>query len=381
MPIPTRLHKWAKDLAPPGSGQRRAMEIGIGTTLNLYDYASHTRRARRANSLSVFIAPGGHHVSGGFISIQNLASVSLEVGRAIGIDVEMAWVEGCGRPMRRHPRYRTSWRLRPFHHIVKEFEQFERIWIHVPEFFAAGFAPALAAISPSTLGRVTLNIMNQNIDLMAKPEQLAPLRSLVGNRLTVTTAHKRYATADEGLRLGVSLHHFSTAGDMRRYAFARDLPKRHRMLLSPDDPALNARLSRSLEARVPSLETEVISGVPYDDYLKLALTSQWATTFGEGMDGYFFESAASGGIPFAVYNDRFFLPEFRQLPNVFDSAEELIEAVPSLVTEWGADQATVTEIGEATRRLIGLEVNLESHYRAVLRYYLDELDFPMFDQA
>jgi hypothetical protein len=44
-------------------------------------------------------------------------------------------------------------------------------------------------------------------------------------------------------------------------------------------------------------------------------------TFGEGLDGYFVESIFSGAVAMAIFDDRYFTPEYRELEGVFKDSK------------------------------------------------------------
>ena len=52
---------------------------------------------------------------------------------------------------------------------------------------------------------------------------------------------------------------------------------------------------------------------------------KWSLTFGEGLDGYFVDPIFSGGVSFAVFNERFFTPAFAKLETVYSSWEVLMD--------------------------------------------------------
>src|ERR1019366_9350022 len=62
----------------------------------------------------------------------------------------------------------------------------------------------------------------------------------------------------------------------------------------------------------------------FQDYLVLEKEAKWALTFGEGLDGYFGGVFIRGGIGFAVYNEDFFTPDYKELRTVYPSYEVMI---------------------------------------------------------
>lgn len=71
----------------------------------------------------------------------------------------------------------------------------------------------------------------------------------------------------------------------------------------------------------------MIQGLSYEEFKRLVARAKWSLTFGEGLDGYFAEPVFSGSVSFAVFNDRFFTPEFATLPTVYSSWNELEQRV------------------------------------------------------
>jgi hypothetical protein len=164
--------------------------------------------------------------------------------------------------------------------------------------------------------------MNQNVDLLPPPEALDDLRS-VSSHVTMTTAHQQYCTEELGRRYRVSLHHLAVPIDPDEYRSPSLAQKERLVLFSPDDRDRNREVIRVLEDSATRLETVEIRGLPYADYRRLLERAQWMFTFGEGLDYYFVEAVFSGGIAFAVFNDRFFTPEFASLDTVYPSFDDL----------------------------------------------------------
>ena len=59
----------------------------------------------------------------------------------------------------------------------------------------------------------------------------------------------------------------------------------------------------------------------------MARRAKWSLTFGEGLDSYFSDPVFSGGVSFAVFNERFFTPEFANLQTVYPSWDVLMEKI------------------------------------------------------
>ena len=101
------------------------------------------------------------------------------------------------------------------------------------------------------------------------------------------------------------------------------------LIVSPDQHPLRETVLRKISEALPELTITIIQNLPYRKYRELVQRAKWSLTFGEGLDGYFAEQVFSGGIGFAVFNPRFFTPEFSTLENVYPSWEALIQQIVS----------------------------------------------------
>ena len=82
-----------------------------------------------------------------------------------------------------------------------------------------------------------------------------------------------------------------------------------------------------IATKFPQLQLQVIRNLSYEDYRRVISKAKWAITFGEGLDFYFIESIFSGGISFAVYNEKFFTKDFNNLQTVYPDYETLIQNI------------------------------------------------------
>jgi hypothetical protein len=141
----------------------------------------------------------------------------------------------------------------------------------------------------------------------------------------MTTAHRMYCTEELSNRYRMPVHHLAVPIGADQYRQRSLAEKEPLVLFSPDDRAKNGEVARLLADHVSGLEMVEIRGMPYREYRSLLERARWLFTFGEGLDYYFVESVFSGGISFAVFNDRFFTPEFGRLDTVYASFEDLCD--------------------------------------------------------
>jgi len=289
-----------------------------------------------AKHLIIFFVPGADlftgkdNISGGVLSIASLYNESKKLEQ-----VHAAQVIMCTFPeqplLLKHLNfqnditvYRTSLALNYFHNL-------EKVIMHVPEMFVEHMFDTFSKGEKQALKKIPhvhLNILNQNVRLMPKPETIQELKEFAQN-ITITTAHNKYCTPDLRSYYGVPLHHYSTFASPERYKLTPYHQKANLLLLSPDDPVKNQEVQDLMKKEMPELEVKVIKNLKYEDYKKLISEARWSITFGEGLDFYFIEPVFSGAISFAIYNELFFTQPFRNLRTVYSNYSDLIKDLPN----------------------------------------------------
>ncbi|HEX3229303.1 MAG TPA: hypothetical protein VHQ95_10080, partial [Pyrinomonadaceae bacterium] len=111
------------------------------------------------------------------------------------------------------------------------------------------------------------------------------------------------------------------------YNFKPYQHKQPLLVVSPDPHPLREQVLAELVRANPSLKIQVVEDLSYADYKALISDAKWSLTFGEGLDGYFVEPIFSGAVSFAVYNERFFTPAFKELETVYCSWDALRESI------------------------------------------------------
>src|SRR5712671_377882 len=125
--------------------------------------------------------------------------------------------------------------------------------------------------------------------------------------------------------MGVPLHWLSVCVGPEYYPLSGYRDKEPLLIVSPDPQPLKEKVLHRIAQACPDLTIRIIENLSYGDYRKLARRAKWSLTFGEGLDGYFLEPVFSGGVSFAVFNDRFFTPPFSHLETLYQSWEALME--------------------------------------------------------
>jgi hypothetical protein len=276
--------------------------------------------------------------------------------------------------LKKYTAFPNSMDIFSFSEIVTYFKSIEHAILHIPEYFCKDFPNQLSPTERlflDTIPRLQVNIMLQNFD-QCKPDDIQPLRTLT-DEITCTTAHDRYSTQEQSTRFNIPLHKLSVFVD--RYEQRRWTEKQDIMVLSPDQHPLRDRVIETIKKGLPNLELITIGGMSYDIYRSLIAKAKWSLTFGEGLDGYFAEMAWTGGIPFAVYNDRFFMPQFRELPTVYDTWDELQTWIVGDILKLDHEEV-YDAAGEPIRQVLNELYSCEKYRENIRLFYNEQYSFP-----
>ena len=287
--------------------------------------------AKDTEKLIVFLVPGAEwttgkdRISGGVLSIASLYKETKEIEAVHGSALIM-----CTFPLEhlliRHTNFESNIDIFRFDQLTRHFENLQELILHIPEYLVEHFDSCVSKSNRQFLSKIPklqINILNQNIRLMPAGDIIASLKDAFTNNITITTAHVKYCTRALREVYGVPLHFFSTFASPEGYIFKPYPAKENLLLLSPDDPVKNQIVIDLLKREFPDLQVRVINGLTYDAYKELIGKAKWSITFGEGLDFYFIEPVFSGSISFAIYNEDFFTPDFKEIPTVYPSFEDL----------------------------------------------------------
>ena len=125
----------------------------------------------------------------------------------------------------------------------------------------------------------------------------------------------------------------------------------------------------------PQKVEEISSRINATDYRSLIAKAKWSLTFGEGLDGFFVEMAWTGGIPFVVYNDRFFMPQFRELPTVYDTWDELQTWIVGDILKLDHEEV-YDAAGEQIRKVLNELYSCEKYRENIRLFYNEQYSFP-----
>lgn len=209
--------------------------------------------------------------------------------------------------------------------VLTSCGRLDYLLIHMPAYTVDLVLDWLTSASPALLSNIReihLNILLMNIDNI-QGKNVSGLKRF--GKVTCTTAHEAYSNFATRQFMGVPLHRLSACNGPECYSPSRYQEKTPLLIVSPDPHPLRNQVLQQIAQACPDLTIKVIENLSYEDYLKLVRRAKWSLTFGEGMDGYFVEQVFSGGVAFAVFNDRFFTPPFANLETVYPSWDILMD--------------------------------------------------------
>ena len=307
-------------------------EFAIRKQQNIYLNKNYQKDT---SHLIIFFVPGSDWatgkdvISGGTMSIVSICQETValkEVHQAATIMCTM----NEDHLLLKHEKFENSTMVFRFSQLKKYFTHLSSILIHIPEFMASRFQENLSTgdlIWLQKIPLIHLNVMNQNIKLMPEPVILNSVKKIT-SRITITTAHTQYCTPHYRQYYGVPLHKLSVWISPEQYRYTLWNDKESLLVVSPDPHSMKEEVLKMFAA-IPGLTVQIIQNLTYQEYKKLISRAKWALTFGEGLDGYFIEPVFSGAIAFAVYNEDFFTPDFKELYTVYESIEVLKKEIQS----------------------------------------------------
>lgn len=213
--------------------------------------------------------------------------------------------------------------------VLKRCKHLEYLQLHIPDYAVNRVLEWLTFASPTlmrNIREVHFNVLLLNIDLV-EGQNVTDLKRF--GKVTCTTAHEAYSNSATREALGVPLHRLTVCQGPEFFSRSGYKDKEPLLIVSNDEHPLKEQVLRQIAQVFPKLKIQIIENLSYEDYKKLIRRAKWSLTFGEGLDGYFAEPIFSGGVSFAVFNDRFFMPAFANLETVYPTWEVLADRMPA----------------------------------------------------
>lgn len=302
---------------------------------DLLEYKEMVKPSR----LIIFFVPPEKIVNGGILSIFSICKVSREFADIHGAEVMLCTYPGT-RSYGKNDLFANDEIIYSFDDIVaRGTPQF--LQLHVPEYASYDTCMKLKDYSKylQSVNELRVNIMNQNILLMQPPQEVANWFALTPH-VTQTTAHNKYSSQQIADDYDLPTLHLSTFVDQSQYKWVPYEQKKNIIALSPDKASAKDRIVAAIKRDLPDYEIVTIQNLRYEDYKELVANTKYVITFGEGFDGYYVEAFFSGGITFAVYNEKFFpSAEFAGFGNTFSSYQDMLGNITASIKKLDSDAA------------------------------------------
>lgn len=281
----------------------------------------------------IVLVPFSNVINGGHLSIDNIYKTIKKHHNIHKSNVLLSYVFLTNHPNHtRFSMFRSSSFIQDWRTILSHFTSFDRLQIHIPESYIRFFVKEFHHQWPKEFKEkllnakhLSFNILNQNDEYM-NIEDIDNLREICPN-ITMTLAHQKYTSQEKRNEYKVPLHHLSAWLNDGNYSKVKFQNKENIILYSPDEvkntPEIKQEIISLLKQELPNFSIIEIKDISYEKYKNLISKAKYTITFGEGLDGYFIETALSGGISFAVYNEVFFTPNYKNLPTLYPSYDAL----------------------------------------------------------
>ena len=318
------------------------------------------------DSLIIFFVPGFDMISGGIMSIISLAGETrkLFAGSRTGVFV-------CAipyhPPLSRFTKFENSQTIVDYFDLLSRCRNVKKVLVHIPEIYTHYIVKKYQKLIGRFNFNFNFNILLQNIDVAPSPDLVDRLKS--HGVVTITTAHKAYSGKDTERRYGCPIHHFSVWISPEKYMYKKFEEKRELIVVSPDEHELRVNVLNEIQAQLPIFKYSVIKNMSYKEYLETISEAKFSLTFGEGLDGYFAELVFSGGIGIAVYNDRYFDEEYKNLPFIYDSWENLIKNFSTDVLRVNMNSDEYRFAHQLQFAVLSKNYSYEEYKRNIFSYY------------
>lgn len=336
-----------------------------------------SNQLHKSKNLIVFLLPPEVYISGGILSIFNIAKTSRLFKKDHNSEVILATF-----PFRttylKIDLFKNAETIYNFDQVANIAPQLDNLIIHIPEYLSKSFYRKLSKSAFKKLKmakNLQINILNQNIEEMPDKEQFANLFKITNN-ITQTTAHHRYSTQDFFERYQIPLHLIPACVDISAYGATSYAEKENLIAYSCDNNQDKDRVLEMLKEKLPDYQTVEIKNMTFDQYMDTITKAKYTITFGEGFDAYLGQPQFVGSVGVAVYNETFFPSrEILSLSNVFNSYNDLIEQFPNFVRK---HEQNIQEYNMTIDKFLeysNILYNEEDYQTRIKNFYLGKYDF------
>lgn len=263
-------------------------------------------------------------ISGGMLSINRFVENSKKIANEKGFDLVLSNIP-LNNACITNPYYEHSIEPIDFKYIAKYCKP-EKLLLNIPEAYVPHFILEITKEEYLWLWSIKelhINILNQNIDYMPPQYFIEELRTICNNNLTITAAHEKYATKTNEYLYKCPVYLLTPF--LPEFYYKDISMKKKQIVLSPDIIEERSNIIKLLQKYLPEYKLITVKKMKLEDYKDLISSSKYAITFGEGYDGYFIEPYLSGSVAFSVLNTRFFPKNFKEMPTIYSSWNEMEE--------------------------------------------------------
>lgn len=331
---------------------------------------------KSAKKMILFLTPSQMKISGGVMSIYSLCEVSRELNP--DFCCILSTYPNDKYTYASNDYFYNNEKIYRFSQIVDNCKNLESLMIHIPDYYAKYFYGDLKNKEKRFLSSVKnlhINILNQNIDLMAEPQDLESLFKLTTN-VTQTTAHDRYATQEVCNKWQIPTHLFLAMWDMSKYKKRFFEEKEKIIVLSPDENENKEAIVSNLKEKLADWQFVTVENMTFAEYMDLISKAFFTVTFGEGFDGYFTQPLYVGSIGISVYNDKFFPDKnWAKLDNVFSSYEEMEENCAKFILDLSNNRVKYNNLLSSNKDMFDSIYNFEEYRDNIKRFYEGKYDY------
>jgi len=252
-----------------------------------------------------------------------------------------------------------------FSDLLTRFPSGSEVLVHVPELFVQKYVSNCSEIYRSRPDlNWRFNILLQNIDLTPPKEAVDALREI--GSTTATIAHRASASAAQSL--GCPVHYLSWGLSQANFERVGYAGKKRLIAISPDSHPDKREIVRRMSEALPDHEIIEIRNMTYRKYKSVIRDAKFMFTFGEGLDGYFVESVFSGCVAMAIFSERFFTEDYRNLDGVFPDGAYAAGHVAELLRTTNTE-TTYRAVAERQHGLVASDFVWDKYVQNIKRFY------------
>lgn len=337
----------------------------------------YSNNLHKSKNLIVFIVPQEIFISGGILSIFNIAKTSRLFAEIHHSEVILATYPG-KQTYLKHNLFKNNEVIYDFNQIIKNTPNLEKLIIHIPEYLTLNLYNKLTKAAVKYLKSIPdfqINILNQNIEIMPDRKDFQSLFMLTKN-ITQTTAHHRYSNEETFKNYGVPMHLIPACIDLSPYKATEYHEKDNLIAYSPDENPHKDAVLTMLKDKLPDYQAIEINGMTFDQYMETITRAKYTISFGEGFDSYLCQPQYVGSVGIAIYNELFFPNrEALLLGNVYEDFEEFINKFPTFVKECQKNPKLYSQTIENLKKYCESLYDTNDYQNRIKNFYLKKYDF------